>query len=173
MENPVNIHSALKIHKWCRFNNYMPLGLFPRSFQYTTCTLILNELWRFLPTLHCIIFVLVLLIASWVISLIKLTFFLWFGQHQNNENIFYEYKGNITTACFSSIAISLGAITREVIFLISTLSTMVTRVRDTIISICICNENAWVLTYLPRSPHAQSFCPIVLLAWWTQTHTHT
>ncbi len=33
------------------------------------------------------------------------------------------------------------------------------------------NENAWVLTYLPRSPHAKSFCPIVLLAWWTQTHT--
>ncbi len=35
------------------------------------------------------------------------------------------------------------------------------------------NENAWALTYLPRSPHAQSFCPTVLLAWWTQTHTHT
>ncbi len=37
----------------------------------------------------------------------------------------------------------------------------------------IWNENAWALTYLPRSPHAQSFCPTVLLPWWTQTHTHT
>ena len=33
------------------------------------------------------------------------------------------------------------------------------------------NENAWALTYLSRSPHAQSFCLIVLLPWWTQTHT--
>ena len=37
----------------------------------------------------------------------------------------------------------------------------------------IVNENAWALTYLPRFPQAQAFCPIVLLAWWTQTHTHT
>ena len=36
----------------------------------------------------------------------------------------------------------------------------------------ILNENTWALTYLQCSPHAQSFCPIVLLPWWTQTHTH-
>ncbi len=29
-------------------------------------------------------------------------------------------------------------------------------------------ENAWALTYLPRSSHAQSFCPIALLPWWTK-----
>ena len=36
----------------------------------------------------------------------------------------------------------------------------------------VSNENAWALTYLPCSPHAQSFCLIVLLSWWTQTHAH-
>ena len=42
-----------------------------------------------------------------------------------------------------------------------------------VLAIAFHNENVWALTYLPRSPRAQSFCPIVLLAWWTQTHTHT